>query len=322
MPYEFEITQDLARWDAFLLGSAQQNIFSSSAVLGVLDARPEFALMGEGGRLLMGAVILKDASGAVLSMPRPLCLYQGLYFCREWAGYPPHRKAAATVEWTGAFLAYLCAAYPRLSFCLHPAFNDLRPLQWIHYHEPAEGLFHIEVRYTGWIDLPEGLDFDTYLAGIRPTRRNEYRKGLKLGLQVAVSQDLDLLDDLHGRTFARQEVERSVEERRTLRALAGRALATGQAEMLVCSTAEGRPASVTMFLRDAQSAYYWVGANDPDLRNTCSGVFLFLENIRRCLERGVRRVDTVGINSPQRGDFKTSFNARPVPYFVVNWSNT
>ena len=27
----------------------------------------------------------------------------------------------------------------------------------------------------------------------------------------------------------------------------------------------------------------------------------------------------VGINSPNRGDFKTSFNAMPIPFYEVEW---
>lgn len=33
------------------------------------------------------------------------------------------------------------------------------------------------------------------------------------------------------------------------------------------------------------------------------------------------RVGFVGINSANRGDFKTSLNAVPIPYFVVTWES-
>ena len=74
-----------------------------------------------------------------------------------------------------------------------------------------------------------------------------------------------------------------------------------------------------MFLNDHRGAYYLIGANDPEYRHSGSGSYLMLESLRRSQERGLATVDFVGINSPNRGDFKTSFNAVPVPYFVATW---
>jgi hypothetical protein len=47
-----------------------------------------------------------------------------------------------------------------------------------------------------------------------------------------------------------------------------------------------------------------------------------LEKIRRCKEAGAREIEVVGINSPNRGYFKTSFNAAPKPYFIVDWDGS
>jgi len=72
-------------------------------------------------------------------------------------------------------------------------------------------------------------------------------------------------------------------------------------------------------LFDQRRAYYLVGANEPHYRHTGSAAYLMLENIRRCQAKGLAAVDFVGINSPNRGDFKTSFNAVPVRYFDLTW---
>ena len=74
-----------------------------------------------------------------------------------------------------------------------------------------------------------------------------------------------------------------------------------------------------MFLYDEHTAYYLVAANDPAFRNGGVSTLLFLSGVAAGLRRGVRAIDVVGMNSPARGDFKTSFGAGPVPYFVANW---
>ena len=77
--------------------------------------------------------------------------------------------------------------------------------------------------------------------------------------------------------------------------------------------------SANLFLCDRHCAYYWAGANDPHYRKTGCGTYLMIETIRRWQQKGLKTIDFVGINSPNRGDFKTSLNAIPVRYFTATW---
>lgn len=314
-----ELCTDASQWDAFVASSPQGNLFCTSPFLRALPVRCEHPVLKDGGRILAGAVVLHDERGAVVPLPYPFCLYQGMLLAREWADMPAHRQASATLEWVEAFCADLVQRYDRISLCLHPSFSDLRAFQWMHYHEAEKGRFAVDLRYTGWIDLDTWPGFDAYLESIRPTRRNEYRKSGRSGLTVEVSQDLDALDQLHRLTFERQGLQRDEHEGRLVRAVAAQAVERGFGEMRVCRTAGGAIASATFFLHDGPTAYYWIGANHPDHRQTNAGAYLFLNNVEACYARGMMRVDVLGINSPQRGGFKTSMNARPVPYFHVNW---
>src|SRR5262249_23973945 len=97
------------------------------------------------------------------------------------------------------------------------------------------------------------------------------------------------------------------------------ALEQGFGELLTCIAPEGAVASATLFLFDATTAYYWLAANDPAYRKAGCATCLMIENLRRCLAKGLQAVDMVGINSPNRGYFKTSFNALAVPYFLLTW---
>jgi hypothetical protein len=136
-----------------------------------------------------------------------------------------------------------------------------------------------------------------------------------------VSRDIDTLDRLHGMTFERQGLGRTDGEIRLVRKITPAALDQGFGELLLCRNAAGDAISATVFLYDERCGYYLLGANDPNHRRANGGTFLFLENVRRCHARGLKWVDVCGINSPDRGDFKTSFNAVPVPYVVATWEN-
>ena len=138
-------------------------------------------------------------------------------------------------------------------------------------------------------------------------------------LPFAPPRTLSMLDRLHRLTFARQGIERESEEVHLLQSVAQSALEKGFGELLTCLCPDGKVASAILFLYDRCCAYYWVAANDPDYRKSGCATYLMVEGIRHWHAKGVGALDFIGINSPNRGDFKTSFNAVPVPYFIATW---
>ena len=124
-----------------------------------------------------------------------------------------------------------------------------------------------------------------------------------------------MLDFLHEKTFERQGMKRSKSEVFLATELAKGSLAKGFGRLLICRNINGAPTSASLFLFDDKTGYYLIGANDPEYRKYGAGTFVIFEQIRKCLEDGLSQVDFIGINSPNRGDFKTSFGAIPVKYF-------
>jgi len=308
---------DPKAWARFVDGSPQGSVFCRPEMLTALDRRVEIVRVGEGDQPRAAAVLFRDATGALERSPLPFCLYQGVLLPPETAAMPAHRRVHEVVEAVAALLEGLEGA-ERLAFCLHHTFPDLRPFSWFHYHAPEAGQFRIDVRYTGLIAVDPAGGPESVLAHARSVRRQEYRKA-SARFEVAPSTDLDLLDDLHQRTFDRQGMGRPPGEPALLRSMARAAIAGGFGELLVARDDGGNPAAAVLFLYDRGTAYYLVAANDPAYRSAGVSTLLLLAGIERGLARGVRSIDVVGMNSPARGDFKASFGAVPVPYYVVTW---
>jgi lipid II:glycine glycyltransferase (peptidoglycan interpeptide bridge formation enzyme) len=309
---------DLFVWDNFVASSPQNNVFCRTHFLQTLGIKSDLWVVKRKGDTLAGAIIFRSGPEVLLA-PRAFTIYQGVLLGHEILGMAPHRKSAWSLEVVGFLLQGLSSVYDRLSFCLHHSFDDLRSFQWFHYHEPELGLFNIDLNYTGLLNLAEYRDFETYLSGIRPTRRYEYRRALKIGLSVEKSQDVDILCDLHDRTFERQGIGLQLKEKQLVRSITTAAITHGFGQMLLCRDKNGEYVSATLFIFDERCAYYLFGANSPEHRNLNGGTFLMLENIRRCMDRELKSVDMVGVNSPNRGDFKTSFNSEITPYFIATW---
>jgi hypothetical protein len=310
---------DKDRWDRFAAESPHGSIFCLTPFLDALGEEYRLLLVAEERGEPLAGIVLILHGGQPFPVQYPLTMYQGVLLGIGLCRQPAHSRIKQTLEVLAFLLAELEKRYDRLVVCPHHRFEDLRAFSWFHYHEPDRGRFRIELQYSGLLDLAQVADFDQYFASIRTVRRQEYRRCRANGFSIHSSKDIELLDRLHRLTFVRQEIEREPEEVRLLRSIAQAALEKGFGELLTCVCPDGTVASANLFLFDRGCAYYWVAANDPEYRKTGCATYLMIENIRHWQEKRFKTLDFVGINSPYRGDFKTSFNALPVPYFIAIW---
>ena len=217
---------------------------------------------------------------------------------------------------TEFLLTELESLYGSISLSLHHSLNDLRGFQWHNYHNQNGLQPKLNLNYTGILDLAKIESFNQVLLNVRTVRRQEYKKCVKNGFTVEESGDINILNVLHNKTFERQGISRSESEVFLATTLAKKSISKGFGRLLICRDENGIPASASLFLFDDNTGYYLIGANDSDYRKFGTGGFVLLEQIRYCMEQDLSYVDFMGINSPLRGDFKTSFNASPRPYFL------
>lgn len=310
---------DKRTWDAFVRSSPQRNVFCMSSFIEACGEDHAFVFVQSDGEPMLGAILFPEKNGRLRGSPRPFTMYQGVLFSGVLDTLKPHTRAGKQLQLTEFLLAELERTYVNLEFCLHPSFPDIRSFSWFHYHEREKGMFQTTVGYTGLVDLNGIDDMESFLGMIRTTRRQEARGAAAKGWHIEESGDVALLDDLHQRTFDRQQTERPQEAGTLVRSVAKRAIEEGFGEILLSKNDRGDVASAVLYLFDDRCGYYLIGANDPAFRKDACGSMLVTEAVMRCKKRGCASFDVVGINSPARGDYKTSFNAVPLAYYTVRW---
>jgi lipid II:glycine glycyltransferase (peptidoglycan interpeptide bridge formation enzyme) len=315
---ELIICTDKIQWDLYVSESPQGNVFCTTAFLDSLLVEYELMTLQDNGRILLGFIIFKK-NNEILKAPYPFTMYQGILCCNDFSAMPFHKRSAWLLDKLTTLFIEMERKYNRISFCLSHKFDDLRGFQWFHYHEPIAGMFKIDLRYTGILDLNSISDFEIYLSLIRSVRRQEYHRAINAGFTIEMTNDIEILNRLHSMTFERQGISRGNEEELLVLNISKIALEKGFGELLVSYDKNGVAASATLFLYDKFYGYYLFGANNPEYRKFGVGTLLIVENIRRCMGKKLTGIDFVGINSPNRGDFKTSFNAKPVPYYITTW---
>ena len=310
---ELAETTDLAAWDAWVEQSPQGTVFCKSTFLQSLNARFRLFAVMANTQVVALLPLLEDDAGQVVRYP--FTPYQGILFLPR-TSTSPHRRVVDEFRITEFLINELTARYQRIDLALSWQFADLRPFLW-HNHGVADAPhFVVQPRYTALLDL-RSLDTSSYLHSVRACRRQELRKAGKL--QVSEHTDLDAFSLLYASTFSRQGINVDAQRLQLVRSIANSAIRNGYGRLSACTTADGIGA-MNLFVYDGKRAYYLFAANDPALRNTGASTRLMFDSILEAKQRGLDELDFVGVNSPARGDFKLSFNARLQLYFELGYA--
>lgn len=309
---EVTFGENRSAWDAFVATSPQRSIFVFTRFLNSLITGYELVTCREGGVIVAGAVILHSGDGSPLRKPQQFTQYQGLLLADN-TGMKRHSAITHELAVVEYFLARLTERFPQCCLCQSWRFHDLRSFQWHNYHAPEKGIFKLDLRYTGIVDLKSHGSFDDYLSAVRTVRRQEFGKASHaLGLQEG--GDIEAFIGLYRKTFERQDIQVSARELDLVRSIVVRAVEGGYGKLWFATLA-GVSVAAAVFAYDDRTGYYLFGAADPEHRKTFAGAFVLLRLIKDAFEQGLAEVDLVGVNSPNRGDFKTSFNAEIRPHF-------
>lgn len=311
---DFNLVVDPAEheWQELVDASPQGAIFSDLRYLRALEAPCVRYLVKTPHGEVLGGVAVMGNGVAMHPAPFPYTPYQGILFGPSIAKQASHKRVVSEFRVTEFLIHSLLDRYENFSMALSPAFSDLRPFLWHNYHDPEARHFTVRTRYTALLSLA-GFRLDDYLTTIRSVRRQEVRKN---SAEITETTDVEQFLKLYGMTFGRQGLVINPDQLGLVERIVRGAIAGGYGRLAAATTPDGI-ASMTLFVYDKRTGYYLFGANDPALRSGGASTALLVDNIRNMSERGLERVDFVGVNSPNRGDFKLSFNPELALYHEV-----
>lgn len=307
--------EDKRVWDEFVLTSPQRSIFVQSKFLDSLNANYDLVTCYEKDKIVAGVAIIYSASGEPIDINATFS-YQGMLLSDN-GNQAMHSKITHEFKTVEFFVKQLSEHFNKYCLCHSWRLHDLRPFQWHNYHEPDKGQFRTDLHYTGVLDLQNFKSFEVYLTSVRSVRRQEFKKSSQI-LKFQFSDDVLLFDALYAKTFERQNLKINNQDSVLVRSICKQAIAGGYGKLSV-ALLDDVPISAVLFLYDDRAAYYLFAANDPTYRNAGSGTFLMMHMIKDAFDCGLKEIDFVGVNSPNRGDFKISFNAALQSYHVSTY---
>lgn len=298
-------------WDENVDNSRQGTIYLQSEFIRSLGIKHSNYLVYNDDNPAAGCIVLEDEKGGCLKTACPFVPYQGFFFIND--EQRNYKRIRTEFDLTEYLINQLLSIYRGISQ-LHFALDDCRPFLWHNYHNPEKGRFQIDQSYTSILSLGAFNSMEDVLLSIRTDRRQQYRKAIKHKILIEESANMQILDRLHELTFLRQKIERNETEKTLLHSISTAAIEQGYGKIKIAYL-DGNPASVILALYHKKRVYYMFGATDPDYRDSGSMTKLLVETIWEAKTQGYNEFDFVGVNSPNRGDYKLSFNGRLVPCF-------
>lgn len=307
-------------WDSFIATSPHGTPFVDSQFITLLDVKYHAYYCCKGKEKIAALLLLVDESESQIIGHHDV-IHDGIMHRNtdHLNRAQQHSELFAAQEYIAEYLA---EHYTHVNLKLHPKIKDIRAFLWVNYHNDGP-MFAAVPRYTSILELDEfsttevELEQSDNYSNSSVSRRQEIRYGIKKGVTLQPSQDFDLFAQYYGLTMARQGIEVNG---RQLSSLAQRIKSLAEQGLLCmyqAQTQDQKIGSFATYLIHQDTAYYFYGANHPEMRDSHTGTAVLWQAFPLLAQKGISRLDLEGINSPQRGWFKLSFGGNIEPYFHI-----
>ena len=313
-PFSLLECVDDATWDSLVASSREANPFLMSSFVKSIGKSKSRRILFEGDKVALGTIIFQATQYGEDSA-NEFSLYQGVFF--PGIHDSNYQDDNERLRLLGALINSLDELGNPTVLSFHPTIKDIRGLDWFYYQNSECKLNATQkIQYTGQIRTDDFLDFSDYARSIRKVRLDEHKKSHQLGLKIVRGSDrIDHFMELYQLTFNRQSISISDSTLSQVEDVIRGSNSLGSLDIAYSDS--GTPLSSVFILSDLNTDIYLFGATDPQYRKDFGSTRLILDAIERSFEGERRIFDLCGMNSPKRGAYKASFNARVVPYFEI-----
>ena len=310
-----QISDDI-QWDSLLRKSRQYSIYLTSEFLNWTDLREYRYILFENGIPLIGCLLPPKTIKGLYAFS--YCMYQGIFFIENLKNsYSDDLERTNRLSKLTSLLANL---QKNFTLPLHHSINDIRGVEWYLFEKSIGVSVKSKVRYTGIVRLKDFSDFEDYKNSIQYRRHRELANTHREDrVNMNPTPDVSMFLDMYIQMFTQRGIEVSESESQRVSAIIENGASSGAGKLLILQENDGTPVSAVFILTDGVTDYYQFGASNPERLKMNGSSYLILYAIEMAFMNGRKYFDMVGMNSPNRGDYKASFNARVTPYFEIEF---
>ena len=208
------------------------------------------------------------------------------------------------------------------SISTEPGENDFRGIDWaLTYNEHLKSKVLKGNLYTGILNLLPRLTLDDWIQkNFDSNKKRNYKKANSLRNDVEIINYLpDDLSNIYSSMFKAQEIIITDECLKRFIFIVVNYIRkkNGIGEFLFFKklNQDEKIIGYDFFILFKKTSYYLFGINNPNLKKGSFPSFFWAQYRQSFIKKGIERIDFVGVNSPQRGKFKTSLGSQVIPYW-------
>ena len=294
----FRIT-DKKTWDEVVVKSSQYSLFCSTFFLDGLSCKYDFYFIKKENQIKLAVLLFKKSKNLEKFYFQDFYYNQGFYFFDS--DLPYKKKRIERIQLVNFFLDNISKKFKEMRFSLDKSISDIRAFQWYEYRKKP---FSFNKVYTSILDFTKHSDFKFFLSSIRYERRREYRL-------FKEHSDLKIIVDNNKKNF--------IEIYKYLLPAIGH-LAFKTHIKVIDNALKNKYARInfmynknkiiasTLFYFFKKDCYYAFSATNPNYKKNFScTTSLILEQINYAFNNNIDKLDFLGVNSPNRADYKESF---------------
>jgi hypothetical protein len=308
-------TDDVNTWDYLLSKSEQLNIFMTSSYLYASEREFSIYLISHNDSYIGGFVDFLDVDSLRDGKVSDFSTYQSFFFCHDLS-----KSSASNLELEVMYAVTNLLVELRVNFdlSLHHSILDSRAFDWLNY-DLGRKVVRFGDKYTGLIDL-RNMSFDDYFYSLKSSRKAEFEKSrARLSLDVATENDIDSFTNLYAEMFAEKGIIVPPTKLQVIRRIILTSQLNGSGVLTLANDKEsGDLVGGVLIQSDISTSYYHFACANQRGKSHNAPTLLMLNSIEDAINRGMTWFDVVGINSPKRGFYKSSFGTQPYRYIEVS----
>ena len=185
--------------------SVSASLFTCPEFLNNLSLKTRFLGGYKNDDLLVIWPLVESENG--FNSPPAFSYYFGPYWIKNNSDEKPYKKYRNNLEVLNCLVEKIVSIAPKIKFSVSPEFLDLRPFQWWNYHNPKDGQFKINLKYTAKYILDEIIDEEQIINSFRlDDKRKKVKQIIKQGNLITkseMSQPISFYIEIYKKTILR-----------------------------------------------------------------------------------------------------------------------
>lgn len=304
--------KNLENWEKFEVNSPQSSIFSSIDSIKSFKKETDLFEVRKGDEIKSLVYLYSEDKKNILSEPH---IYSGILFGPK-NNQKNCRYIAEKFNLTEIIIEKILLKYSKVEINLHYNFDDIRPFQWLNYHNPDKPKFEINNRFTSIINVKNKTREEIFenLDDVkqRDIKKCENNKDIKFNYE----QDLKILKKLYLQTMEKSKVhisKKKFDKQLLFLEKIHKSKKAFQTNVLL----KNKVVYSNFFSLHNNTACYLYGAGDYKIKNRLAGTYCAWKSIERCIGENIDTIDLEGVNSPNRGSFKITFGGYLKNYYNI-----